>query len=348
MLREHRSAKMILQGLLSLLVSAMFVSAAWAQQGLELLPNLAAQPAGDISVVTTRTGELELRLSATTFNRGDGALELFAGETGQGRQNIYQRVYLDDGSSYARLAGTFVWHEAHAHFHFEDYALYTLQQVQGKGKSRRTSAKTTFCVMDTDLVDGSLPGAPAGAVYDGCGETIQGMSVGWADTYRSHLAGQEISLSKLKDGDYRLIIEADPQDRILETDETDNTSCMLLRLNISAASFEILDANGCGDGGSEPPPPPSDVGVDSIDPAFASVGSFVAVEILGSGFTDGLNVIFENGEGYRPTASEIVVQSDTRITATVTVRKRGGNKPDHVWDLRVGDAILPDAFTVDP
>lgn len=319
-----------------------------AQEALELLPNLEALPATDISIVTSRTGVQELRFSASTWNSGAGPLELVAGETGQGRQNIYQRVFVEGGGSYDRLAGTFVWHEGHAHFHFEDYAKYTLQRISGKGNSQRDAAKTTFCVMDTDLIDGSLPGSPGSAQYDDCGEVLQGMSVGWGDEYGHQLPGQEFDLTKLKDGDYRLIIEADPRNRILESDDGDNLSCVLLRLQIAAGIVDVLNPGSCDDPGAPPPGGGGEVTVDAITPDEATVGSIVAVEITGAGFTEGLDIRFTNGEGSRPVASEVTFRSATLYTATVTVRRRGGSKPDNVWDLEVGGAVLPDAFTVLP
>ena len=92
------------------------------------------------------------------LNAGAGPLELFAGEVVRKRQNVYQRIFSSDGSYRDKLAGSFDWHQGHDHFHFNDYALYTLQPTWTK--SNRTGAKTSFCVMDTDLVNGSLDGAP--------------------------------------------------------------------------------------------------------------------------------------------------------------------------------------------
>jgi hypothetical protein len=212
---------------------------------------LTALPASDISVVLNFSGDPEIRFAASSWNSGDGALEMQAGEVAQGQQHVYQRIYNDDGSYADRLAGSFEWHQGHNHFHFDDYALYTLQPI--KGKSRRTSAKTSFCIMDTELFDGTLPGAPSEAAYSQCGNFFQGMSVGWSDTYGSNLPGQEIPLRKLKDGDYRLYVEIDPKDRLVETNEDDNISCVLLRIGVSDLTLDILDATGCdAPGGGDP------------------------------------------------------------------------------------------------
>jgi hypothetical protein len=315
-----------------------------AQQSGDLLPNLEALPAYDIQALENFGGVLELRFSVRTWNSGAGPLELIAGEVDKGRQYVRQRIYDDDGNYEEHLAGKFEWHQGHNHFHFEDYALYTLQSVQGK--SKRNSTKTSFCLMDTDLIDGQLPGAPKNSAYENCGNFFQGISVGWADEYGSELPGQSVDLTRLKDGDYRLIIEADPKNRLIETNDNDNTSCVLLHISVTAQTVSVLNPNNC-DSGSEPPAG-GEVTVNSIDPNSAAVGASVSVTIVGTGFTDGVDVMFDNGQGSKPVANDVVVVSATEIQANVTIKKRGGNKSDNIWDLVIGSGTLQDAFIVLP
>ena len=99
-----------------------------------------------------------------------------------------------------------------------------------RGAQRRIGTKMTFCVMDTDLVDRKLPGAPPRATYRTCGSQIQGMSVGWADTYGYQLAGQEIDTTGLPDGRYQLTIEIDPYHKLLESNDSDNISTLEIEL----------------------------------------------------------------------------------------------------------------------
>jgi hypothetical protein len=320
-----------------------FISIASAQQVLELKPNLQAFPAGNLAIVQDLSGVTKLVFSATTWNNGDGPLVLVAGETdpATSRQHVYQRVYLSDGAFYDRWVGAFEWHPLHNHFHFNDYALYTLQPFDASGGSERTSAKTSFCVMDTTKVDTRLPGAPKKPVYVTCGNAMQGMSVGWGDTYGSQLAGQSIDLTGLPDGDYKLIIEADPKKRLLEINDSDNTSCVLLRISVTNLTVNVLDSAGCsGTGGA--------VVVSSISPNTAPQGSVLPVTIVGSGFAAGMGVSFENGSGARPVASNVTVVDNTTITATVTVKSGGGPRSDRVWDVRVGSGVLANGFAVQP
>lgn len=221
----------------------------------ELLPDIRALPASDLSVSVDFFGRTILRLAATTWNAGDGPLELVAGETGLGpgnsKQRVYQRVYYADGSYEDRRAGDFEWHPPHNHFHFDDYATYILQLAGSSGGSGRTSNKTTFCVMDTDLIDRHLPDASKKAFYKTCGDEFQGMSVGWGDTYGSHLPGQEIDLTGLEDGDYTLQIVTDPKNLLDELDETNNSSCMLLHISVADLTVDIVNENDCSDTGGD-------------------------------------------------------------------------------------------------
>ncbi|OGB95054.1 MAG: hypothetical protein A2Z31_04145 [candidate division NC10 bacterium RBG_16_65_8] len=322
--------------------AALFAPSASAQQALELLPNLQPFPAFDLRLVTnSSTGGKEIRFSTRSWNTGLGPLELVAGETGSQGQNLYQRVYQSDGSHQDYFAGTFVWHPAHNHFHFGDYAIYSLEPVNAPGGSPKSGSKTTFCVMDTNKIDASLPGAPPQAVYDTCGTIIQGMSVGWADTYGYHLQGQSIDITGNPSGDYCLTIEIDPKAKLIEIDDEDNIASSLLHIDVERATVSVLDASSCGASGGP-------VAVSGITPTSGKVGSTVPVTIAGSGFTAGMTVSFENGSGPAPTATNVVVSPDgTTIQASVAVKKGKPGK-DPVWDVRVGTGVLFNGFRVVP
>ena len=318
-----------------------FAASVSAQQILELRPNLKPLPADAVML----EGGTTLLFSTTSWNAGDGPLELRAGETSglvgpDFKQNVYQRVYLSGGGFYDRLAGTFEWHPEHDHFHFQDYALYTLQPVNAPGGSQRTSSKTTFCVVDNTRVDTTLPRAPGGAVYTTCGPSVQGMSVGWGDTYPYYLPGQSIDFTGNPSGDYKLSIEIDPKNQLLEISDGDNISCVLLRIDVSRSTVTVLNSAGCDPVGGE-------VVVASIQPSSARKGSVVPVTITGSGFAAGMQVTFENGSGPRPTATNVTIVDANTITANVTVKRSGGSR-DQIWDVRVGSGVLPDGFTVQP
>lgn len=304
----------------------------------ELLPNLRALPAANLQVAAdAETGNPELRFSTTSWNSGAGPLELVPGQAGQAGQDVYQRVYRKDGTFADHLAGTFVFHPDHSHFHFQEYALYTLRPVNAPGASQRQSYKTSFCVMDTSKMNTRLPGAPKQPVYYACNLATQGMSVGWGDTYGAHLAGQEIDLTGNPDGLYELTVTIDPAGRLRETNEGDNVACSLVQISVTAGT--VQPAGACGATGST-------VSVTSIAPSSGVVGSTFDVVISGANFTSGVAVGFENGSGATPTVSGVTVLNSSTISATVTIKNSGRNSSDPVWDLRVGSAVLANAFTV--
>jgi hypothetical protein len=102
-------------------------------------------------------------------------------------------VYVGDPNVHvANNDGLFEFAECHHHYHFRHYAKYELVDPR-TGYSWR-AAKKGFCMLDTDPNPAWLGQAPGPAYYKNCG-TIgvpgnQGISHGWADTYRFFLGGQ--------------------------------------------------------------------------------------------------------------------------------------------------------------
>lgn len=190
----------------------------------ELTPNLTPLSAKDLSIVVSNNKKY-LRLSTTSWNNGSGPLEIRGSDKDRntGKQKVYQRIYNSDNSSRDVLAGWFTYHKQHRHIHFDDYAVYTLETVE-TSEVKGTSTKQTFCIIDTDHVDASLPGSPPSSKYTVCNSQVQGMSVGWGDTYGSALAGQSIDVTRVPDGEYILKITIDPNNRITEANESDNVS----------------------------------------------------------------------------------------------------------------------------
>jgi Lysyl oxidase len=334
--RAHRFL-LVLGGLIVAVIVATPVGS--AEQATDLTPNIVALAASELSVVTdTVTGSPTLRFGTTSWNNGSGPLELRAGAVGQAGQDVYQRIYRSDSSYYDRLAGTYVYHPLHQHFHFEGYALYTLRPLNAPGASDRQSSKTTFCVMDTTSVNTSLPGAPTVAFYTTCGSGVQGMSVGWGDRYGPSLPGQSFDLTGSPDGDYQLIIQIDPQQRLLESNESDNMSCVKIRIGVASRSVQNLGT--CTSQGA--------VTIASVTPNTGFQGSTLNnVTISGSGFASGMAVGFENGSGPAPIPTGVQVLDGNTIRLTVTI-KTGGPRKERLWDVRVGSGVLQRGFKVLP
>ncbi|MEX0641712.1 MAG: choice-of-anchor D domain-containing protein, partial [Pirellulales bacterium] len=206
----------------------------------ELLPDLfawASEPNGYIHgwyFDTAETpGRTLLRLSTATPNIGSGPVELRGGALLPGdRQEVYQRIYHADGGFHDRLAGTFVYHPAHDHTHFEGFAEYNLREVlpgNGVGPVVAAGGKTSFCLLDLRTYDLSLPGAPSTGQYS-CSEELQGISVGYSDVYDSSLPDQWIDVTGVPSGQYWLEVTVDPLGQLSESNEANNTTTILIDL----------------------------------------------------------------------------------------------------------------------
>ncbi len=170
-----------------------------------------------------------LRLSTATANIGSGPLRVVgvvpvpAGEN----QAVNQVIFRDDGSNFTRPAGTFEYHPTHRHVHLENWAVYRLREsLEGGavGGIVAEGGKTSFCLLDSLVHDAGLPGTPLLAVYNSCGDSAQGISVGWADYYDRTLYGQNINVLGLAKGTYWLEVVVDPENHILEEDEGNNVA----------------------------------------------------------------------------------------------------------------------------
>lgn len=206
------------------------LSAAPAQAVTSLYPDLRTQAPTDLrfdNVTYANRSFKALRFTNTAWNPGQGALEI-RGRVGGGA-SVMQRIY-DDAGAYTDLevADDFFYHPTHNHFHLPDFAQYQLWTKAGwdahvaggrqSGAPRYSGAKVSFCLMDTSMVQ-RLAGTPSSARYTQCGNTFQGISVGWGDTYGSYLDEQWIDLgsSLLPNGDYVLRSVADPLNRLYES-----------------------------------------------------------------------------------------------------------------------------------
>ena len=201
-----------------------------------------------------------LRFRAAIENVGPGPLEL-RGDSSSGHTEVYQRVHGDTGQVEEFPVGSFVFHPAHNHWHFEhfaDYELWTragyeawLASGRAEGQPGWRGSKTTgqgesFCVRDSIQV---TPRSEPRAVptYDDCGQDVQGISVGWADVYEFTLPEQWIDLgdTPLPDGEYVLRLVADPLNLIYESPDRSDPQRERPEANEAITSFTARD--GCAE-----------------------------------------------------------------------------------------------------
>jgi hypothetical protein len=149
-----------------------------------------------------------IRFTVTTPNIGDA--DVFVG-------NPQDHVDANDGM--------FEFASCHAHYHFQNYARYSLIERRADGSDGKTwrTAKKGFCMLDTDPNPRSTYSreSPAGdRNFYACGTLtapgFQGVSHGWADTYIFFLGGQYFVLDggdgqePVPPGDYWIEVTVNP------------------------------------------------------------------------------------------------------------------------------------------
>ncbi len=213
-------------------------------------PDLQTLPPSDVTIETdATTGQKLLRFSNTIANEGKGRLEVVPVNNTNGTTDAYQQIYSHDllGQWYVvqtRYVGTFAFHPEHNHWHFEDFARYELRDVAWDGSIGETvlasSQKVSFCITDSTLVDPYLDHASATPQYVYCDQSNpQGISVGWADTYKWDLAGQSLDITGLPDGNYWIVSTADPDNLLDEGGgeaESNNTAAVSVHITGSTVT----------------------------------------------------------------------------------------------------------------
>ena len=235
--------------------------------GAPLRPNLQTRgwvPNDAVITVSQTATQVLLRLDNEVMNAHTGALEIFPRKSdcdsdgdAQNDRMAHQRIFLDkDGNGYferridrqsdTHVAGCMQYHPAHSHWHFDAFALYELYPCDpltglcARSTPAAQGTKATFCVIDIHRTFPMLSGSPSSGHYKSCSRTsTQGLSVGWADEYTYTLAGQHIDVTGVPPGNYCLVSTADPDDVLLETDETDNSASIGVTLSDGDADGRI-------------------------------------------------------------------------------------------------------------
>ena len=230
---------------ISLFTAALAFLPALPAQAASLYPDLKTLPVRDLrfdraDVHPDGGGVMHnvLRFSNTVWNAGSGPLELRSQidpttKTGPGTQ----RVYDDTGGNSSFGAGSFYFHPAHNHYHYDDWGRYELWTkaeydawiLTGRtigGPEDARGVKTSSCGIDEEFIR-HLPPTPYPDVYrpsacspNGQGTMVQGISVGWGDTYDYFRFEQWVDLGpsgSLPDGQYVLRSVADPLNKIYES-----------------------------------------------------------------------------------------------------------------------------------
>lgn len=219
-----------------------------------LLPDIDLLPPGEISVgrdVSDGRQRWLLAFSSAAHNVGEGPLEIVARRpsTKRNRMRTVQQIYRADGSKVKhRGAGRlrYVVDPTHQHWHIVPFMEYELQRVRTRAGQRlrrlvRRDEKTGFCLGDRQEFDGDARGGakPASPVYaHNCGFNKpwmlwmkEGISPGWVDEYEPFRDGQQIDITGIPAGRYRLTLGVNVAGLLRERTRRNNFSSAVLEIS---------------------------------------------------------------------------------------------------------------------
>lgn len=209
------------------------------------------------SEATEEDAETCLRFDQVFANVGEGPLEMrFAipRDPGSPARTIRQRIYWSDGPAHfeERLAGTWEFHPYHGHHHYTGFGVSRLWATDGAGARAggtplRTARKVSFCIVDIEIDAWREKGnGPRTYQAPDClfpiesdaenDYLVQGVTPGWADVYDWFLPDQYIEVTGVPDGVYLVETIADPDNTILEGDESNNCGAVYVLLSDTASS----------------------------------------------------------------------------------------------------------------
>jgi hypothetical protein len=197
-----------------------------------LLPDLQTLPPYDLVIrVVSATDRKLLRLSNSILNGGPGAIEMLGVfNPATGKTTVTQHIYKVDGTSLDYAAGEFVYHPGHQHWHLENFVSYEVWSLTRKGALDAVVAfsdKVSYCLQDDSRSD--IPGSSR-RTYTQCDRKVQGISVGWIDTYTWDTEGQIVDITDVPDDLYALRSTVDPANRLWEVDDTNNSATVYIEI----------------------------------------------------------------------------------------------------------------------
>jgi hypothetical protein len=204
------------------------------------LPDLVALPAYQMST-HSRRGRDYLNFFSTEWNEGPGTfvIEGFRGQD-EDSMDAFQYFLDEDGVATGRAGiGELEFHRGggHNHWHFEEFTRYSL--LDATKTQVVVSGKQSWCLVNTDAIDLTVPNAMWLAYGQDLGTSCGGpgalwirevLDVGWGDTYAQFLQGQGFNITNLPNGTYFVRVHVNPTGSILESDDDNNIEDRMIKL----------------------------------------------------------------------------------------------------------------------
>jgi hypothetical protein len=211
--------------------------------GEALYPDLVPDPPTSLRTRTESDGRQLVLFTSTLTNVGAGDF-LLSGVRSDDDWTVEQSIpYSESGSLEVSVEPRMVWGgDGHGHWHVARVAVNWLQALDDSAEPIEDfeilyDAKVGFCFFDSHH---NLEFGAAKPGYDssGCGDEDSkifnvGLSRGWSDEYDFTLPGQEIEVTGLPDGMYRLWSEADPEGWFRESSKDNNLTWVNFELSTS-------------------------------------------------------------------------------------------------------------------
>lgn len=193
-----------------------------------------------------------LRFDQVLANIGEGDLDMrfiIPHDPSSTAAGVIQRIHWsDDPENHVdeHFVDDWEYHDVHDHFHYKGFAQSLLYAVDAEGNRSgeplRQGRKVSFCVADIEIDawgdkgDGprqyDAPQCLFPAYSDSVADyLVQGLTRGWSDVYDWFLPGQYVEVTGVPDGDYILDTVVDPDNTLVEADETNNCGGVRIRLS---------------------------------------------------------------------------------------------------------------------
>jgi Lysyl oxidase len=230
-----------------------------------VLPDLSVARLSDLTPATGDDGTRKIFFTAAIVNIGDGPFRVHARRHGGGSHWLVTQLFRErDGSTSERVTpADLVWGgHGHNHWHVRLGASYELFRLGARTPLERLR-KAGFCFFDQRGFRLSIPTAPkqpqvprTACAGRGTTDLTMGLSPGWADPYSWLLTDQQLDVTELPDGDYRLAATADPDGWFRESNEHNNRTWVDLRIRKNSAGSLRMKVLGYGPSAGILPPAP--------------------------------------------------------------------------------------------
>ncbi|HEY7730410.1 MAG TPA: lysyl oxidase family protein, partial [Gaiellaceae bacterium] len=198
----------------------------------DVLPNLVSDPPENPQLQTYLDGSTQrllLRFDGFVHNSGLGPVEI-RGQVPVNWQMTtrFQRISQSTGGSRddASKSPLLIYENAdgHQHWHLRAAARYMLFD-ETRSTEVAPAMKTGFCLADSEPVESGRPRVYTDPTWceqfkPDAASVMMGISSGWRDRYPRHLPFQWVDVSDVRPGTYWLASEVDPDDVVIESDES--------------------------------------------------------------------------------------------------------------------------------